>query len=622
MRSFPPNITTRGLGIIMLFLLCQDITAQKIQQLDTVFFLAHKRGLLGKLGKSLSVNVPDPVLPQRGVVKNETEFNKYQGKIIRNILIKKTGFVRTINDTVKVSRNLFNEIGDALHPTTKKRVIFNNLFFSPGDTLYPYLIADNERFLRTLSYLQDAKISIQEDENSKDSVDVIIICKDVFPIGGSMEEGSAKFASFEVNDDNLFGTGNRFQVKNYVNVDRNPKYGFGFEFIKRNLLGSFLNITLGYDNAAPAFNSGRREEETWYMRGDLPLVSPYHVWTGGFDIGRHRSQNVFLPDSLYRSDFKYGYNLFDAWLGYNIGARNQLQENFKSRLKRVLAIRYTNREFYAVPGLYHNTYQINYSNLTSILASFNLFEQDFYHTNFLYGFGRNEDVPEGFNITFTGGWTNRNNVSRPFLGFDYQRNYFSNKSNYFKYNFRVGGYYNGNRIEDVSILNSIENFTRLRKLGNSRWFFRHFLSGSITQLFHTYLNDPLRLSSDYGIPQLYDPDLLASTRATINSESVFYNTWKLVGFSFAPFSFANVTYIKPIGSNVGFGDVYTAIGGGVRTRNENLVFGTIELKAYYYPRITRSMSQWNITINSDIRYRYNTQLIKQPDFINVNDNNR
>ncbi len=617
------RLSTANIIAMLLFLLfCGKASAQQEQAVkpDTVFFLAHKKGLLGKLGRSLSVNVPDPVLPKRGVVKNETEFNKYQGKIIRSIQIKKTGFVRSINDTVRVVRNLFNEIGDALHPTTKKRVIFNNLFFAVGDTLYPYLIADNERFLRTLTYLQDAKISVQEDENSKDSVDVIIICKDVFPIGGSMEEGSEKTASFEVNDDNLFGTGNRFQVKNYIDVNRKPSYGYGFEFIKRNLAGSFLNITFGYDNAAPAFNSGRREEKTVYIRGDLPLVSPYHVWTGGFDIGRHASQNAFLPDSLYQSDFRYAYNLVDVWLGYSIGAQNKLEENFKSRLKRILAVRFINRNFSDIPGLYHNNYQINYSNLNSILASFNLFEQDFYHTNFLYGFGRNEDVPEGFNIAVTAGWTRRNNISRPFLGFDYQRNYFSNRSNYFKYNFRIGGYYNVNRVEDVSVLNSIEHFTRLRKLGSSRWYFRHFLSGSYTQLFHTYLNEPLRLSSDYGIPRLDNPDLLGSTRITINSESVFYNTWKLVGFSFAPFTFANITYIKPIGSEIKGGDVYTAIGGGVRTRNENLVFGTMELKAYYYPRTTRNLNQWNITINTDIRFRYNTQLIKQPDFINVNDN--
>ncbi|MFX4790141.1 hypothetical protein ABTB87_22960, partial [Acinetobacter baumannii] len=63
---------------------------------------------------------------------------------------------------------------------------------------------------------------------------------------------------------------------------------------------------------------------------------------------------------------------------------------------------------------------------------------------------------------------------------------------------------------------------------------------------------------------------------------------------------------------------YAAIGTGVRTRNENLIFGTIELKTYYYPRIVGVMSHWNITINSDIRFRYVTQLIRKPDFVQIN----
>ena len=144
------------------------------------------------------------------------------------------------------------------------------------------------------------------------------------------------------------------------------------------------------------------------------------------------------------------------------------------------------------------------------------------------------------------------------------------------------------------------------------------MSGSITQLKNTVLNDPLRLYSDFGIPQLNEPNLKASTRLTFNCESVFYNTWKLVGFSFAPFAYTNITYLKPIGAPLATSDLYSAVGGGIRTRNENLVFGTMELKAYYYPRTTLSMSPWNITFNTDLRFRYVSQLIKKPDFAVVN----
>ncbi len=581
---------------------------------DTVFFLAHKKGLLGKIGKSLSVNNPDPILPVDGAVKNETIFSPYRGKIIRYIFIEKTGFTKSVNDTLKVVRNIFSDIGDAMHTSTVKKVILNNLFFTEGDTLYPALLADNERYLRDLSYLQDARITVKEIENEANKVDIIIICKDVFPIGGSMDAGSAKSVSFEVNDDNLVGSGNRFQVQNFFDTDRKPNYGFGAEFLKRNWHGSFINLAVGYQNQAPAYNSGRREEKAIYLRGELPLVSPYHSWTGAFEIASHSTQNVYYLDSLYNSDFKYDYRLFDGWIGHNIGARKQLQQNFKSRFRRLIAIRGIHRRFSDIPDLYKGVYKIDYSDLISVLGSFTIFEQDYYHTNFLYGFGRNEDVPEGFSLSVIGGWSKRSNISRPYLGFDYQRNYFSREKDYLNYTIKLGTYYNKGRFEDISFLTSLEYFSKLRKL-NSHWFLRHFLSGSITQLVNTFQNEPLRLSSDYGIPQLNNPGLKASTRISVNGESVFYNTWKFLGFSLAPFAFTNISYLKSIGHELKNGDIYTAIGGGARTRNENLVFGTIELKAFYFPRTTGTMNQWNITFNTDLRFKYVSQLIKRPDFV-------
>jgi hypothetical protein len=611
------HIRKRTVCLLLAGLLAGKLSAQDKEPVDTVFFLANKKGLLGKLGKSLSVNNPDPVLPADGAVKNETVFNPYKGKIIRSILIEKLGFNRSVNDTNKITRNLFNDIGNILHASTRKHTILNNLFFTPGDILYPYLLADNERFLRELTYLQDARITVKE-TGSPDSVDVIVICKDVFPFGGSMDAGSTKMASFEVNDDNLFGRGNRLQVRNFFDINRNPEYGIGFEFLKRNLAGSFINLSFGYRSEAPTFNSGRREEKNLYVQGELPLVSPYHAWTGAFDIAQHFTQNSYLSDSLYQTTFKYRYRILDGWVGYNIGAKKQLQENFTSRYKRLVAIRASHRSFQDIPELYKTIYHIGYSDLVTVLASFTIFEQDYYHTNFLYGFGRNEDVPEGFSLSFIGGWTNRNRIARPYGGFDYQRSYFSDRKNYINYTLRVGSYFNAGRFEDISFLTSVEYFTKLRRLRESKWYIRHFISGSITQLVNTFLNDPLRLSSDYGIPQLNNPGLLASTRITFNEETVLYNTWKLVGFSFAPFIFTNLTYLKTIGQNIKTGDIYAALGAGVRTRNENLVFGTMELKAYYYPRITGTMNQWNITFNTNLRFKYVSQLIKRPDFVVVN----
>jgi hypothetical protein len=130
----------------------------------------------------------------------------------------------------------------------------------------------------------------------------------------------------------------------------------------------------------------------------------------------------------------------------------------------------------------------------------------------------------------------------------------------------------------------------------------------------TVLNDPLRISGIYGLPEVNDLTIKASTRITGNYESVFYNTWKFFGFSFAPFGFTNISYLRSSGSTVKEGDIYTSIGAGVRTRNENLVFGTMELRAYYYPRAVGTMNIWNVVFNTTLRYKYNSQFVAKPDF--------
>lgn len=593
--------------------------SQNRLQEDTVFFLAHKKGLLGKLGRAVSIRGQEDIIAEnKGAIKNETVFEPFRGRVIRQIRVEKLSFDKSVNDTIRNGRRLMNDISDALYTGTTNSTILRNLFFVTGDTLYPYLMADNERFLRELSYLQDAKIVVTEVINDPDAVDVIIRWKDLFPIGGSAEIGSATSMSLELNNDNLFGSGDRIQFRGLYDMDRKPDFGSGIEYIKRNIGGSFLNLAFGYQTQAPAFNSGRREEKALYVRGELPLVSPYHQWTGGFEVGKHLTNNSYIADSVYKTGFKYNYRLLDGWLALNIGARKHLKQNLASRLKRFVGIRGVQKLFNDIPEQFKTTYNYYYSNVEAVLGAFTIFEQDYYRTNFLYGFGRNEDVPEGFSLSILGGWVRRNNVERPYIGLDYQRDYFSDNKNYVNYIIRFGTYFNKNQFEDISGLTSVEYFTRLRKIGGSKWFTRHFLSGSVTQQVRTVLNEPLRLTSIFGIPELNTNTVRASTRVSANCESVFYNTTKTFGFSFAPFVFTNITYLKTIGQDFDKGDIYTSFGTGVRTRNENLVFGTMELKLYYYPRTTGRMTPWNLTFNTGLRFKYNSQLLRKPDFIQVN----
>lgn len=605
--------------IISLFILFVSIAQEKSNKNDS-FFLAKKKGWLGKLGQSISVNASSQSNSNSiSIAKNIEPFKKYKGKIIRKIIIQKVSFGQSVNDTSSSIKNFFNDIAEKIHVNTSEKTIRNNLFFKSGDSLYPYLIADNERYLRNIAYLQDARIRIIKVKNTKlDSVDVEIFYKDVFPISGTTVIDNAKSIFLEGIDDNFRGCGDKILLHTIYDMDRTPKTGLGIEFTKRNIKGSFLDFTIGYQNLYPSFSSGRREENTIYSKLELPLVSPYYLWTGSLETSIHYTQNDYWNDSLFRSDYNYHYKSTDTWIGYNISGKNLLHESINRKIKRFIALRGIKKEFTQVPQKYNSVYNYLYADQTSVLAAYTLFKQDYYRTSFIYGFGRNEDVPEGFNASIITGWTDKNQYIRPYVGLDIQKNYFSNHQDYFNFNLRAGSYFYNGKLQDMSLLASIESFSKLRKIANTKWKIRHFINGSFTQQINTFLNQPLVLNSSFGIPEFANPDTAASSRITLNTQTIFYNTWKFFGFSFAPFSFTSFCYLKPIGKGLIDGDGYFSIGAGVRTRNENLVFGTIELKMFYFPRTTKNMSPLNISITSNLIFKYNSQYIKRPEFVTVN----
>jgi hypothetical protein len=104
-------------------------------------------------------------------------------------------------------------------------------------------------------------------------------------------------------------------------------------------------------------------------------------------------------------------------------------------------------------------------------------------------------------------------------------------------------------------------------------------------------------------------------RATMRGETVFFNMNKFWGFRMAPFLFTDLCVIRPINLPTSKSELYSALGAGVRTRNENLVFGTIELKGYYFPRPIDGMRGFKVEVNTNIRFKYNSTFVRKPDFV-------
>jgi hypothetical protein len=102
------------------------------------------------------------------------------------------------------------------------------------------------------------------------------------------------------------------------------------------------------------------------------------------------------------------------------------------------------------------------------------------------------------------------------------------------------------------------------------------------------------------------------------AESIFFPKLKLLGFQLAPFGFAAGTLLTGQDNNFKRSDIYSGIGGGLRTRNVNLVFPTAEIKFIYFPRKAQEMNAFRISFTGNIRFRYNSNYIRAPDIIQLN----
>ncbi len=579
------------------------------QEAEDSFFLAKKSGLLGRLGRSVSISGTE-IQP----VKIVNPFKRFSGKIIRHIECVPLGFGEFENmDTAKLT--LPEKIAHALHKNSRVHLINNNLFFKENETLSPLLLADNEKYLRELPFLQDSRIVVMNAPGAKDSVDIIVVTQDVFSIGGRGSISSSR-ARIELREENLGGTGNKLEISALFDKDRTPSTGWGAEFIKRNIRGSFFNWTTGFKSFNHTFNTGRLEENNLYTLIEKPMITRYTTWTGAAELSYNKSVNGY-SDTFYYSDFQYRYIRADAWAGYNFGSKSGREKDSEQRLRHLVAARKLYNHFYDVPLKYDTVYNYNYADLNATLFSYSLYRQNFYRTNFIYGFGRYEDVPEGVNASIIAGFTNKQSFKRAYYGFEFDWTRYNSRNHFNAYTFKIGGFVNKKTWQDIDILLGLNHFTRLRTLSNW-WFNRNFVNISLTRQVKPFLNTPLMLESLFGLPYFNNGNTEADFRATTKLESVFFHQRTFLGFRFAPFIFTDFTLLKPINEELKKSNGYSAIGAGIRSRNENLVFGTIELKGYYFPRVIPGMKNWKVDATTKLQFKYNSSFIRRPAFILVN----
>jgi hypothetical protein len=547
--------------------------------------------------------------------KSEDQYLPYQGKIIRHISIETINFDQSFSDTSKRDKSWAARMGNRLHKSTRHFVIRDNVFLQENTPLNAFKVADNERFIRSRDYIQDARIVINTIPDNPDSVDITIYTKDLFSIGGGGASDQFNHVNLQLYDANLGGLGQRVELTSLYDYNRTPEYAFGAMYRKNNVLGSFIDASVGYSVMNISAYT-HQEESTEFISLARQLVSPYSRYAGGLTIGHSQNYNIYHVPAPF--SFTYKYDFYDVWAGYNLGIKLLTASNNTIRDRRFLAFRYYKRDFKDVPlQVGKERFDPIYNTSQAVLGQFTVFRQDYFKTQYIYGFGTTEDLPYGYNIAVTGGWHRQLNMDRPYAGLNASEYVATSHGDFIQFYLRGGGFLHNRKVQDGSVLLGATVFSRIMFLNSTK--VRQYINVSYTNLYNRVTYAPLGINNYFGPRGFLSDSAFGSRRFTLQLETEFFLKYKLFGFQFAPFPYGDISFIKPENSSpntqIGF---YSSLGGGVRARNENLVFETIELRAYFFPVAPNNMKGFKIIINSNIRYRYSSNYITAPDLVQLN----
>lgn len=591
----------------LLFAQEKDTTASPADTTKSGLFQDIKESKLSqRIMKSITrKKKSDPV----AAVKSEAAFIPYEGKIIRNIILRHIDFQKTVYDTTKNIKNTITRIGNKLHSTSKDWVIRDNLFIRENRPVNPWKLADNERHLRDLDFLLDAKFYIIPLDDSPDSVDIVVLTRDVFSLGGTINPANPSRTTLRLYDANFAGWGQRVEFNGLIEPDRDPNFLYEFLYRKNSIGGSFINGTVGYTQLNNGSSYGEEQEKAYYIRFDRPLVSPYTRYAGGMELSRNWSKNWFnVDDSLFR-DYRYVIN--DFWVGYNIGANSN-----HDRSRHFIAIRAFDQHFTRVPLQADEQARPLYNDQTFLLGSATFFKRNFYTARYIYGFGRTEDVPYGHNISLTAGWTRQRGIERPYLGVEAEKSLVNRVGEFYTFGIRAGAYERNGGLEDATLLLSGNLLSRLIPRG--QFLFRQTINMDYTRVFRQRTSVPLDINDEFGLQYFRADSLWGTKRFNIHTETVAFSPWQFLGFHFAPFAFGEMAMIAGNEQSIFSDKPFFGFGGGIRTRNENLIFGTVELRLVYYPKTIEDISSLNVRVTTNLRIKYSAGFVRAPGFVRYN----
>ncbi|KAA3439690.1 hypothetical protein FOA19_03145 [Rufibacter hautae] len=584
----------------------EDTTDNK-QFLQSLKRISQKKTLFGRAVKALVVFKPRRI---EGPVENTllpSTYAQHNYKVVRSIYFKRLdAFGYSINDTLALPDNSLERLGNALHMRTKRNLLRNQILFKEGDLLEPLDLSESERLLRQTAYLLDARVLVNDSTSTKDSIDVVIITKDVFSISGS---GSASTSGTRLGlrDINFMGIGHQFRSNYRFGLSEPQSWQFLGSYFIPNISHTFISAELLYQNThyykqqSLSFRRDFFSTDTKYAGGATvawyqTLVPDYYEQGGpGESEGEEPVINHIPLD----------YNIQDFWIGraFRLKSYDLAMDN---PTRFITAARFLNIKYTQGSG---PTLQSARLYLTAFGFSF----RKYYKDQYLFGFGRTEDIPAGNLVALTAGFEDGAQKNRMYLGVKAAFGKYQPNFGYLYGGLEYGSYRYQNAWEQGVLTSEALYFTPLYRLRNWRW--RHFLWNRASLGMRRPDLFALDIDQEDGIRGFSSGAVRGYRKFVLNYETNFFTPLTLLGFRLAIIGFADLAWLTSIQNKSPLKEKpYTGFGMGLRFRNEFLPINTIQVLLGYYPRLPLVNNQQDFKLFQTTRqyYEFNDLRFTQP----------
>ncbi len=496
-------------------------------------------------------------------VRAESFFEPFAGRKIGRIrLVRVPLFGGSILDTTLEAHSSFIQFLDRLYVPTSRKVLKRKLKVETGEIVDPYVLADEERIIRSLPYIEDTRIEIAGDTASDEPVELILITKDRLPYGVTGGFGSFEDFSVGLAYRNLMGVGTEVYGTYIYRKDKLPVHGYESGLRHQNLGGALIDLEL------IAANNWREERYSGSL--ERPFLLPNQKWGGGLAL-------TYLSDTNYLSTLDTTFYQPFSLQGKDVWVGNGLSIGKDERTVFNTGLRFVNLQFQNRPEVLADS-NILFQNRKSVIGGLSFSRAQFLKSNYILAFGITEDIPYGFRVSLFPG-IDFNEFDRSYyLGADLGASRYFPRFGFAGLRVESGLYWNKSSLASGILRTRFVYYSPLAhtRRWKHRFFFTFFAENGmdVSEIQQSDLRESIR--------DIQGDNLTGEQTLALRLESISFPPWFFIGFQFAPYGYFELGFVRETRFPTSYAEWFPSTGVGLRIRNESLVVKTLDIRCSYF----------------------------------------